>query len=102
WWFRACFYRARGAIRRPGTSRRRSRLARDLWSAVRAWSADQTARAVTALPGISILMPTLNAERYLEGALKSIRSQDYPAELIEIIVADAGSTDSTLALLERY
>src|SRR5438309_3259665 len=54
------------------------------------------------LPGISILMPTLNAERYLEECLRSIRSQDYPRDLIEIVVADAGSTDGTLGLLEKY
>jgi glycosyltransferase involved in cell wall biosynthesis len=57
---------------------------------------------MTALPGVSVLIPTLNAERYLEGCLKSVRAQDYPRELIEIIVADAGSTDGTLPLLERY
>jgi glycosyltransferase involved in cell wall biosynthesis len=54
------------------------------------------------LPGISILMPTLNAERYLDECLRSVRSQDYPQELIEVIVADAGSTDGTLELLKRY
>jgi glycosyltransferase involved in cell wall biosynthesis len=48
------------------------------------------------------LIPTLNAERYLEGCLRSLREQDYPAELIEVIVADAGSTDSTLDILARY
>jgi glycosyltransferase involved in cell wall biosynthesis len=57
---------------------------------------------MTALPGISILMPTLNAERYLEQCLRSVREQDYPADLIEIIVADAGSSDSTPAILGRY
>ena len=55
-----------------------------------------------AYPGISILIPTLNAERYLEGCLQSIRMQDYPPEQIEIIVADAGSVDSTLDLLMQY
>jgi len=54
------------------------------------------------LPGISILIPTLNSERYLEGCLRSIREQDYPAHLVEIIAADAGSGDSTLDLLARY
>jgi glycosyltransferase involved in cell wall biosynthesis len=57
---------------------------------------------MTALPGISVLIPTLNAERYLEGCLRSLREQDYPAELIEVIVADAGSVDSTLELLRLY
>ncbi len=57
---------------------------------------------MTGLPGISVLIPTLNAERYIEGCLRSLREQDYPAELIEIIVADAGSVDSTLEVLARY
>jgi glycosyltransferase involved in cell wall biosynthesis len=54
------------------------------------------------LPGVSVLIPTLNSERYLEECLRSIRSQDYPQTLIEVIVADAGSTDGTLDLLKRY
>jgi glycosyltransferase involved in cell wall biosynthesis len=54
------------------------------------------------LPGISVLIPTLNAARYLENCLRSLRSQDYPQEQIEIIVADAGSTDGTLDLLKKY
>lgn len=57
---------------------------------------------MNALPGISVLIPTLNAERYLEGCLRSIREQDYPQDLIEILVADAGSTDSTLEIARRY
>ncbi|HKW71129.1 MAG TPA: glycosyltransferase family 2 protein [Candidatus Dormibacteraeota bacterium] len=57
---------------------------------------------MTAMPGISVLIPTLNAERYLEKCLRSLREQDYPAEEIEIIAADAGSSDSTLDLLARY
>jgi glycosyltransferase involved in cell wall biosynthesis len=57
---------------------------------------------MTTLPGISVLIPTLNAGRYLEACLSSVRQQDYPPELIEILVADAGSSDSTLELLARY
>jgi glycosyltransferase involved in cell wall biosynthesis len=57
---------------------------------------------MNALLSISILIPTLNAERYLETCLQSVRAQDYPDELIEIIAADAGSVDSTLAILARY
>ncbi|HVH63061.1 MAG TPA: glycosyltransferase, partial [Candidatus Dormibacteraeota bacterium] len=54
------------------------------------------------LPSVSVLIPTLNAERYIEGCLRPLRDQDYPKELIEIIVADAGSNDGTFAILERY
>ena len=54
------------------------------------------------LPGISVLIPTLNAGRYLSSCLRSIREQDYPSGLIEIIIADGGSVDDTLELASRY
>ena len=57
---------------------------------------------MTSLPGISVLIPTLNSQRYIEDCLRSLRAQDYPQTSIEIIVADAGSTDSTLDILARY
>ncbi len=57
---------------------------------------------MTGLPGISVLIPTLNSERYLEGCLQSIRAQEYPTDRIEVLVADGGSVDSTLELLSRY
>ena len=47
-------------------------------------------------------VPTLNTEKYLEACLESISSQDYPKEKIEIIIADAGSLDQTLAIAKRY
>lgn len=53
-------------------------------------------------PKISILIPTLNAASVLDSCLKSISSQDYPKEQIEIIVADGGSTDATLEIASKY
>jgi glycosyltransferase involved in cell wall biosynthesis len=49
----------------------------------------------TTLPGISVVMPTLNSERYLDECLESLMTQDYPRELLEVILIDAGSTDRT-------
>lgn len=54
------------------------------------------------LPGVSIVIPTLNAEKYLDECLGAIRGQDYPRELVEIILIDAGSTDMTLDIAERF
>jgi glycosyltransferase involved in cell wall biosynthesis len=51
-------------------------------------------------PLVSIVTPTFNMGRFLEETIQSVLSQDYPN--IEYIVMDAGSTDETLAILEKY
>lgn len=53
-------------------------------------------------PKVSILVPTLNSAKTLGACLKAVRDQDYPEEKTEIIVADAGSTDSSVALAHRF
>jgi glycosyltransferase involved in cell wall biosynthesis len=51
-------------------------------------------------PSVSFVIPTLNSARTLENCLMSIRAQNYPNA--EIVIVDAGSTDGTLELAERY
>ncbi len=51
---------------------------------------------------VSILIPTLNCARTLQACLASIAAQNYPPELVEIIVADGGSTDGTLDVARGY
>lgn len=53
-------------------------------------------------PKISILFATLNESARLPRFLESIFSQDYPRELIEVVMADGGSTDDTRQIAERY
>lgn len=53
----------------------------------------------SAPPLVSICMPTYNGARYLEEALRSAFAQTYPA--LELVVSDDGSTDDTLAIVER-
>jgi glycosyltransferase involved in cell wall biosynthesis len=48
-------------------------------------------------PSVTTVIATLNSEKYLAECLGSLRSQDYDGEL-EIVIADAGSTDRTLAI----
>jgi glycosyltransferase involved in cell wall biosynthesis len=50
-------------------------------------------------PPVSIIVPCWNAERFVLAAVLSALSQTYPN--VEIIVVDDGSTDASLAALER-
>jgi hypothetical protein len=54
------------------------------------------------LPKVTFIIPTLNAAGVLEPCLRSIRSQDYPRDLVEILVADGGSTDRTRDLAASF
>jgi cellulose synthase/poly-beta-1,6-N-acetylglucosamine synthase-like glycosyltransferase len=62
----------------------------------------ETTEEEETLPGVSIVVTTLNNELTLEKCLRSIMELDYPAQLIEIIVIDGGSTDATLKIAETY
>ncbi len=50
----------------------------------------------------SLLLPTLNEAVRLPALLESIRLQRYPSEGIELLVADGGSTDDTLAIAKAF
>lgn len=54
------------------------------------------------LPKVSFIIPTLNAANILPKCLTAIRSQDYPASRIEIVIADGGSTDTTRAIAKQF
>lgn len=51
-----------------------------------------------ASPLISVVMPTLNGEKYIRDALYSVCHQKY--KNFELLICDAGSTDSTLSIVE--
>jgi hypothetical protein len=51
--------------------------------------------------GISVIVPTLNEEKYITRCLKSLSTQIYKGHY-EIIVVDAASTDRTVELAEEY
>jgi len=51
-------------------------------------------------PLVTIVTPTLNAAQFLETAIQSVLTQDYPH--IEYLVVDGGSRDGTLDILESH
>ena len=50
---------------------------------------------------VSIVVPTLNEEKYIESTLKSLKNQDYKGKY-EIIVADGMSKDKTVKIAKKY
>src|SRR4051794_26064128 len=52
-------------------------------------------------PFVTIAMPSYNEEPYVEACLRTLLEQDYPAERMEILVADGGSADATRAIVAR-
>ncbi|HEY4950913.1 MAG TPA: glycosyltransferase [Candidatus Acidoferrales bacterium] len=55
-----------------------------------------------AKPLISVLIDTYNHERYIEQAIVSVLEQDFPADEVEIVMVDDGSTDSTPSIVEKF
>jgi len=54
------------------------------------------------LPSVSVVMAAFDAERFVGEAIESALAQDYPSELVEVVVVDDGSTDAPAAIARRH
>jgi len=53
-------------------------------------------------PRVTIIVPTYNEANLIRRKLDDIASQDYPRELVEIIVVDSVSTDGTPSIVREW
>ncbi|PYT64134.1 MAG: hypothetical protein DMG35_01485 [Acidobacteria bacterium] len=53
-------------------------------------------------PFITVLITTYNYGRFVEQAIDSVFSQDYPLDKIQILIVDDGSTDDTFERVKKY
>ena len=51
---------------------------------------------------MSLVIPTWNEELVIKSKLDSILNQNYPPEMLEIILIDAGSEDKTIEIIDNW
>jgi glycosyltransferase involved in cell wall biosynthesis len=55
--------------------------------------------SIASAPRVTVAVPSYNQGRFLEATLRSIFAQPVP---VEVMLADGGSTDDTLRIIERW
>ena len=53
-------------------------------------------------PQVSVVIPVLNEEKYIEECINSILSQDYPKDDLEVIFVDGNSDDNTFEIIKNF
>ena len=64
------------------------------------WTAEPPRPTLAAPPRITVVTPSFNQGHYIEAAMRSVLMQGYPN--LEYIILDGGSTDESVAVIERY
>ena len=52
-------------------------------------------------PFVTAILPILNEANFIEKSLGAVLAQDYPADRLEILVVDGGSTDHTQTIVQN-
>lgn len=54
------------------------------------------------LPSVSIVVPVYNGQRTIEACVESLLAQNYPKDLVEILIVDNNSIDRTCEIVRAY
>ena len=57
---------------------------------------------MNSFPRVSVLIPVFNEEPFIAHSLNAVLEQDYPADRLEVIVADGRSTDRTREIVRSF
>jgi len=61
-----------------------------------------TSKKMGILPSVAVIVPCFNEETTVAGTLNSLLALDYPADKLEIIAVNDGSTDTTQEVLASF
>ena len=53
-------------------------------------------------PKVAIIVPCWNEQNTIQGTVESLLALDYPADMLQIVLVDDGSTDNTPAVMDSY
>ena len=56
---------------------------------------------LAATPPVTLLIPAFNEENQIERTIRQVMNLEYPADKLQVIVINDGSTDGTLAAIQR-
>lgn len=51
---------------------------------------------------VTVIVPILNAQKYIDEFLQALLGQNYPEDLIEMIIIDNGSSDKSVDIAKNY
>ena len=54
------------------------------------------------MKSVSVVIPVLNEEKYIEACIESVIAQDYPKDSLELLLVDGMSEDATREIIGRY
>ena len=57
---------------------------------------------MNALPTVSVIVPVYNDAQRLALCLDALAAQDYPSELVDVVVIDNASTDNTEEVMQTF
>jgi glycosyltransferase involved in cell wall biosynthesis len=58
--------------------------------------------STTLASSVSVIIPALNEEKFIERCLSCLEQQRFPAEQLEVILVDNGSTDRTIEIARSF
>lgn len=51
---------------------------------------------------VTVIVPILNAQKYLDEFLQALLAQNYPKDLVQMIIIDNGSSDKSVDIVKNY